>query len=207
MSDPQPRHFTTWLDLVDHWQTVIAGLIALIAAIITVRVTLRVERGKADRELDALRRSIAVELRQHIATALSAYDGLNRLGSTPNPEITARTVKRASRMVAPIIYPANAGKIGLLGAEATDVMIAYDHLEDARDRATRLVTPSTGDDVTGIPVKEMAAAFLEACEYARGVLPRLRTGDPSLDAQDEALNQKIDDALAAQRSAFAARGA
>jgi hypothetical protein len=75
MSDPQPWHFTTWLDLVDHWQTVIAGLIALIAAIITVRVTLRVERGKADRELDALRRSIAVELRQHIATALSAYDG------------------------------------------------------------------------------------------------------------------------------------
>jgi hypothetical protein len=48
MSDPQPWHFTTWLDLVDHWQTVIAGLIALIAAIITVRVTLRVERGKAD---------------------------------------------------------------------------------------------------------------------------------------------------------------
>ena len=62
MSDPQPWHFATWLDLVDHWQTVIAGLIALIAAIITVRVTLRVERGKADRELDALRRSIAVEL-------------------------------------------------------------------------------------------------------------------------------------------------
>ena len=47
-----PWHFTTWLDLFDHWQTVFAGLIALIAAIITVRVTLRVERAKADREVD-----------------------------------------------------------------------------------------------------------------------------------------------------------
>jgi hypothetical protein len=76
-------------------------------------------------------------------------------------------------------------------------MIVYDLLEDARDRATRLVTPTKGDDVIGVAVMETAAPFLEACKYARGVLPRLRTVDPSLDAKDEALKQKIDDALKA----------
>ena len=39
-----PGHFTTLVDFVDHWQTLIAGLIALIAAVITVAVTLKVER-------------------------------------------------------------------------------------------------------------------------------------------------------------------
>ena len=41
-----PWHYTTLVDFVDHWQTLIAGLIALIAAVITVAVTLKVEKGK-----------------------------------------------------------------------------------------------------------------------------------------------------------------
>ena len=36
----------------------------------------------------------------------------------------------------------------------------------------------------------MAEAFLTACIDARGVLPKLRTGDPSHDAKDKALIQK-----------------
>jgi hypothetical protein len=45
-------HYTTVVDFAAHWQTLLAGLIALIAAIITVFVTLRVEQRKVDRELD-----------------------------------------------------------------------------------------------------------------------------------------------------------
>jgi hypothetical protein len=74
--------------------------------------------------------------------------------------------------------------------------LSYDLLEDARDRATRLMTPRTRDEITAVAVMETADAFLEACRYARGVLPRLRTGDPSQDAKDEALTQKINAALA-----------
>jgi hypothetical protein len=88
-----PWHFTTWLDLLDHWQTIIAGLIALIAAIITVRVTLRVERGKAGREVDALRRSLALDLRQQIHRALGVYESLALLGSRPDGPISARMVE------------------------------------------------------------------------------------------------------------------
>ena len=47
---------------------------------------------------------------------------------------------------------------------------------------------------------ETADAFLAACNYAREVLPRLRTGDPSHDAKDEALIRKINDAIAARQA-------
>ena len=81
-----PWQFTTWLELLDHWQTGLAGLIALFAA------------------------------------------------------IAARMVESLSRMPAPIIYSANAGKIGLLEGDAMNVVIVYTLLESARDAATRLAT-------------------------------------------------------------------
>jgi hypothetical protein len=68
-----PWHYTTFVDFIDHWQTLLAGLIALVAAIITVVVTLKVERRKVDRELDALRKSLAIELRQLIPGALGVH--------------------------------------------------------------------------------------------------------------------------------------
>ena len=108
-------------------------------------------------------------------------------------------------MAAPIIYPANAGKIGLLGADAMDVMIVYDLLENARHGAARLIASGTPDDINAKVVMKTAEPFLAACSYALGVLPRLRTGDPSHDAKDEALTQKVNDALATQRAALAAK--
>ena len=190
----------TLLEALDRWQTIIAGLIALIAAIITVQVTLRVERGKADRELDALRKSLAVDLRQQIPRALAVYDSLRRSSSKSDGPVTARMVESLSRMPAPIIYSANAGKLGLLEGDAMDVVIVYTLLESARDGAARLMTSRTPDDLAPAVVLSTADAFLAACEYARGVLPRLRTGVASHDAKDEALTQQINAALAARRA-------
>jgi hypothetical protein len=164
-------HFTTWLDLLDRWQTLIAGALAVLAAWRTIRATVesanreveasqaqtavaqkqiettvRLEQERVASEVDALRKSIAVELRLHVATALVAYDVLYGLGLMPYPTMTARTATRKSRMAAPIIYPANAGKIILLGAEAMDVMIAYDLLEAAREGSVRLMTSPADDN-------------------------------------------------------------
>ena len=135
------------------WQTVIAGVLALLAAWLTIRATkrsadreieasraqiavaqkqiettVRLERERLSSELETLRKSLAVELRLHIARAMGAYDGLYGVGFMPNAPITARMVESKSRMPAPIIFPANAGKIGLLGGEAMDVVIVYDLL-------------------------------------------------------------------------------
>ena len=157
-----PWHFTTWPDALDHWQTLIAGLLALFAAIITVRVTLRVERGKADRGVDALRKSLAVELRQQIPRALAVYISLLQRAITSDAPITARIVESLSRAPAPIIYSANAGKIGLLEGDAMNVAIVYTLLESARDAVTRLMTSyRTPDNIDRAVVLKTAEAFLE----------------------------------------------
>ena len=76
----------------------------------------------------------------------------------PNAPITARMVESKSRMPAPIIFLANAGKIGLL-ADAMDVLIVYTLLDDARDGVARLMTMRTPDDINPAVVMGMAEAF------------------------------------------------
>ena len=69
MSDPQPWHFTTLLDLVDHWQTLTAGLLAILAAIGTIWAT----RSTASRQIKAAReqadRMVAAAREQTLVTA------------------------------------------------------------------------------------------------------------------------------------------
>ena len=197
-----PWHYTTLVDFVDHWQTLIAGLIALIAAVITVVVTLKVERRKVDRELDALRKSLAMELRQLISGALGVHDRLTKWGSKTDGPITGRMVESLSRMPAPIVYPANAHKIGLLEKDAMDVVIVYAQLEIARDGVARLITTyRTPDDISPDVVLMTATAFLDACKYARSVLPKLRTGVATHDDRDGLLIGAITAAAAPKEHA------
>ena len=170
--------------------------------------TVRLERERVSSELDALRMALAVEFRLQIVRAFDVYEGVRGLitakmmeskSQMPFP-ITARMMESKSRMPAPIIYSANAGKIGLLGAEAMDVVIVYTLLEGARDSVARLMTSAMPGDISPAVVTETAEAFLIACDYARDVLPRLRTGVASHDAKDEALIQRINAALAARRA-------
>jgi hypothetical protein len=193
-----PWHYTTFWDWLDHWQTLIAGALALVAAIITVVVTLRVERREARREVETLRKSLGAELRQQINRAFHVYEGLRDLSRTSDGLISARMVENKSRMPAPIIYSANAGKIGLLEGDAMGVVIVYTTLEGGRSRTDRLAMAyNTPDDISPDVVMETADVFLAACGHAQVVLPRLRTGDASYDDQDEALLQKIKAALTA----------
>jgi hypothetical protein len=196
-----PWHYTTVVDLVDHWQSLIAGLIALVAAIITVFVTLRVERRKVEREVDALRKSLAVELRQLIPRALGVYASRRKFGGKTDGPITARMVESLSRVPIPIVYPANAHKIGLLEEDAMNVVIVYQLLEIARDGIARLMTSRTPDDINLLLVLKAAEAYLEACKYARSVLQGMRTGVAAHDDKDEFLIAAITEA-----AAFAAQG-
>jgi hypothetical protein len=47
---PTEWHYTTVVNFLDHWQSLLAGMIALLAAIIAVIVTIRIERWKARAE-------------------------------------------------------------------------------------------------------------------------------------------------------------
>jgi hypothetical protein len=71
MSSPQSWQFTTWLDLFDHWQTLAAGLFALLAAIGTIWATrstassqIAAAREQADRMVDAAREQASVTAEQ-----------------------------------------------------------------------------------------------------------------------------------------------
>ena len=194
-----PWHYTTFVDAVDHWQTLIAGVLALIAAAITVVVTLKVERRKVDRELSALRKSLALELRQLIPGALGVHVRLTKCGIKTNGPITARMVESLSRMPAPIIFPTNAHKIGLIEKDAMDVLIVYGLLDIARDGVARLITTyRTPSDISPDVVLMTATAFLDACKYAQSVLPKLRTGVALHDDRDCLLIESITAAAAAK---------
>lgn len=186
-----PWHYTTIVDFIDHWQTLLAGLIALVAAIITVFVTLTVERRHTDREIDTLRRSLSLEIRQLIPRALCVHTSLQDLGRETGQKVTTRMVESLSRMPAPIIYLANAPKIGLLGRDAMNMVIFYQLLDTARDAVDRLMTSRKPDDISASVVLKTAEAFLCACKYAQILLPKFQTGIASHDDRDVELLQKI----------------
>jgi hypothetical protein len=178
------------IDFLDHWQALIAGLLGFAAAIIVVRMTLRIERRKLQREMDALQKSLAVELRQQVGSALAAGKALRKLAQG-GPPISARMVESYARVAAPVVYPASADKIGLLGAGAMDVVIVYSLIALGRSGTESLINSRYPDDISLSTVAAAGDAFLMACTYAQSVLPRLRTGVAEYDQKDAELIQKI----------------
>ena len=63
-----PWHFTTGLDLLDHWQTVIAGVLALVAAFGTIVVTMIIARRQIGASREEADRVIAATRAQTRAT-------------------------------------------------------------------------------------------------------------------------------------------
>ena len=79
-----------------------------------------------------------------------------------------------------------------------DVVIVYGLLDIARDGVARLITTyRTPDDMSPTVVVKTAEAFLEACKYARRVLPKLRTGVVTHDDRDILLITAINETAAA----------
>src|SRR5271155_530478 len=145
----EPWHYTTALDFVDHWQSLIAGLLALVAAIITVRVMWKVEQHKTEREVDSLRKSLATELRLLLPQAFRVHNSLkNRLIQKTGGQITTRILERISHIPTPIIYHATADKIGLLGNDAMDVVIIYSLIYNGQNGVSLLMRNRDPDNIS-----------------------------------------------------------
>jgi hypothetical protein len=154
----EPWHYTTFLDLIDHWQALTAGVLGFAAAIVVVFLTLRIERRKLAREMDALQKSLAVELRQQVGSALTAALSLQRLARSP--PISARMVESYVRVPAPAVYPASADKIGLLGDDAMEVVIVYSLIALGRSATESLINSRYPDDISAVTVEATADTFL-----------------------------------------------
>ena len=109
-SPPWQWQFTTWLDLLDHWQTFAAGVLALVAAIIAVWVARRKER----REIEAMRLSLAVEIRRLVNILLQTHEAFGLASSTNQSLLADDVVKAISQAGAPVVFPAMADRVGLL---------------------------------------------------------------------------------------------
>jgi hypothetical protein len=190
-ASPASWQYTTILDAFDHWQALLAGLLGFAAAIIAVILTLRIEQRKTERELDALRKSLAYELRQQVPRALGAGLSLREvaLGSDP---ITARVIESYARLPTPLVYPANADKIGLLGQDAMNVVIFYSLMETCRGAVTSLMNARDPDNISKETVAATANALITACEYAQNILPKFKTGVPRIDQKDQELMERIE---------------
>ena len=192
-----PCHYTSFGDFLDHWQTLTAGLLALLAAFITVIVTLSIEHRKNAREVDAMRKSLAIELRQQIPLALAAHVSLKKLSQKTDSPITARMVEDLAQVPIPFVYRDNVGRIGLFGTDAMDVVIIYQLLDIARDGIATIARSRDPDNIDQRRVAMVAGAFLAACVSAKDVLLRLRTGVADHDSKDAILIQKISEVAAA----------
>ena len=124
MGDMQtPWRFTTWLDLLDHWQSLVAGVLAFIAAVIVVVGAEWFARRRDRREVVAIRASLTVEIQQFVDTLLR----LRGMIRTPSdgPMLTRRDLQKFAEFHQPVVYPAIAEKIGLLGPSLAGGVSAF----------------------------------------------------------------------------------
>ncbi len=190
-------HYSTPLDLLDHWQSLTAGVFALVAAVIAVIGTAWIERRKARVEAEALRSSVAVEFRFLLARAYGAHKLFKGLAEQKTP-ITARQVESFAQMPIPVVYPGIAHKIGLLGANAMDVVSFYGLIEVVVAKANELQRYRTPDNISALVIAGLGEGFLMACKTGLPLLSKLKTGVSADDAKDAELTQLIKAAAAPQ---------
>jgi hypothetical protein len=110
-SSPWRWQLTTWLALLDHWQTLAAGVFALVAA----GLALWAAREKDRREVKAMRLLLAVEIRRLVNVALlQAHEAFGR-ASSENATLLAEDVVKAISLGAPVVFPALVDRLGLMG--------------------------------------------------------------------------------------------
>jgi hypothetical protein len=154
MSDPQPWHFKTLLDLLDHWQSLAAGLVAVFAASIAVGGAEFFARRKERRETEGIRVALVVEARRLMDTMIETHAvlvnmlkirerfAIRSFGAVPDHETeSARAGEQAVSSIGrslgelrkPVIYPACADRIGMLGRRLAEGVAGfygnYEHLQ------------------------------------------------------------------------------
>jgi hypothetical protein len=167
MGDMQtPWRFTTWLDLLDHWQSLVAGGLAFIAAVIVVVGAEWFARRRDRREVAAIRASLAVEGQQFIDTLLRLRTTIQTL-SWPS-EFAWGDLLTLAGFHQPVVFPAIADRIGLLGPSlAEDVVGFYVDVERVR------YTAKFNDDNLAEQVPAIAGIIEDICRDRLPVLEAL----------------------------------
>jgi hypothetical protein len=178
------------------WQTLIAGILAVLAAVGTIRATIssanreieasqaqtavaqkqiettvRLERERVSSEVDALRKSLAVEIRQYIDILFKTREILRRR-SGPEKPMRARDLRCVVAFHPPTVYPASADRIGLLGPLAVSVTSFYSTIERL-NFTVRFLTNDPEELVSRENIEEVASLLEQACRTSLPLLSEL----------------------------------
>ena len=159
-----PWHYTTFWDWLDHWPTLIAGLVALVAALIAVGVP-------EWRARTALRASLASEVRLYVDLLIQTREILRRL-SGPEKRMLARDLRSVAVFYPPTVYPASADRIGLLGPLAVSVTSFYTTIERLNFTA-RFLTNDPEELVSRENIADVASLLEQACRTSLPFLSEL----------------------------------
>jgi len=184
--------------LVSGFMALAAGAVAYIAGRIQANATktasdnqLKSEKERVARDVETLRKSLALELRQIAVGVFDSHLAVKKAALDQANPVTTRMLDRLISIPVPLIFPAIADRIALLDGAAMDVMIFYNLVEISRDSAEKLKRNRDPDDISQTNVGVLATALLQAACAARDILPQLRPGTTSNDNKDEELTARV----------------
>lgn len=142
------------INWLDHWQSLAAGLVALLAAILAVFGAEFFARRKERRETEGIRIALAVEARRLMDTMIETHavlvnmlkiretSAIRSVGLIPGAELERarageNTISSIGRLLGelrkPVVYPACADRIGMLGRGLAEGVAGfygnYEHLQ------------------------------------------------------------------------------
>jgi hypothetical protein len=159
------------VDFLDHWQTLIAGLVGGSAAITAVVFALLSERRRRKREAMALRVALGAEIRQFALRAYEAHLSIRRRLDSDEP-ISVHQLDDDTRFPIAVIYPNIAGSLGTLEQHAHEVVIFYGQIDLMRDAVRRLKGQLRLDDPVDRPTAAtLVNVLVDVCREAQNVLP------------------------------------
>jgi hypothetical protein len=184
-----------WFDLLDHWQSFAAGVLTVGAAFIAcvfalgaAFIAVRAARQQERREVEALRLSLAVEIRRLVDVMLQTHEIFDRVSRTGQSLLADDVAKEISRG-RPVVFPAMADRIGLLGFRVAPYVLTFYKNLKGIERAGQMAADPAGF-VQPNELRALMKLIKDACRQnvlpLLSKLPRDKT-DPERQAKIEAM--------------------
>jgi hypothetical protein len=178
----------SWLDLLDHWQSLAAGLVAVFAAIIAIGGAELFARLKERRERKAILLSLAAEVRLGISLCIGALRTFRWISESSSVLMFGPDLRARVELPPPIVFPASADRIGLLGPQIAAGLTEFYAGQEALNRAVRIATTAPSAPINKTKIEELTLLFEQACRLALPLLVKL----PHEEADAMALKKTIE---------------
>jgi hypothetical protein len=155
------------------WQSLMAGLVAVAAAIIAVGGAELFARLKEGREREAILLSLAVEVRSYIDLLIRKREIIQRLSPQETLALLGRELKVVGELPSPIVFSASADRIGQLGPRIAAGLTEFYATQEALNLTVRIVTTDPDQAIRRDVLEELVHLFEQACSRALPLLAEL----------------------------------